>query len=220
MENGNLDSIIHGKGVDQSVISRWTLSERVRVFISIASALDYLHSGYDSPIIHCDLKPSNILLDRDWEAHVSDFGTARILGLHLQDGGSTLSSSAALQGTVGYMAPEFAYMRKVTTKVDVFCFGIIVMEFLTKRRPTGLSEENGLPITLREVVAKALANGIEQLVNIVDPLLTWNVTEDCDEGLVELFTLSLCCTLPDPEHRPNMNEVLSTLVKLQTTLSC
>ena len=103
MENGNLENIIHGKGVDQSVISRWTLSERVRVFISIASALDYLHSGYDFPIVHCELKPSNILLDRDWEAHVSDFGTARILGLHLQDG-STLSSLAVLQGTVGYMA--------------------------------------------------------------------------------------------------------------------
>ena len=104
MENGNLENIIHGKGVDQSVISRWTLSERVRVFISIASALDYLHSGYDFPIVHCDIKPSNILLDREWEAHVSDFGTARILGLHEQ-AGSTLSSSAALQGTVGYMAP-------------------------------------------------------------------------------------------------------------------
>jgi len=108
----------------------------------------------------------------------------------------------------------------VTTKADVFSFGIIVMEFLTKRRPTGLSEENGLPITLRELVAKALANGIEQLVNIVDPLLTRNVTKDNDEVLAELFKLSLCCTIPDPEQRPNTNEVLSALVKLQTTLSC
>ncbi|KAG5029206.1 hypothetical protein JHK87_012720 [Glycine soja] len=146
MENGNLNRIIHDKGVDQSVISRWILSER----------------------------PSNFLLEGEWEAHLSDFGTARILGLHLQDG-STLSSLAVLQGTVGYMAPEFSYMRKVTTKADVFSFGIIVMEFLTKRRPTGLSEEDGLPITLREVVEKALANGIKQLANIVDPLLTWNV---------------------------------------------
>lgn len=205
MENGNLDSIIHDREVDQS---RWTLSERLRVFISIASGLDYLHSGYDFPIVHCDLKPSNILLDRDFEAHVSDFGTARILGLHLQDG-NALSSTAALQGTIGYLAPEFAYMRKVTTKVDVFSFGIIVMEFLTKRRPTGLSEST----SLRDVVAKAVANGTEQLVSIVDPEL---ITKEHGEVLQELFKLSLCCTLSDPEHRPNMNEVLSALVKLNT----
>ncbi|KAE9610647.1 putative protein kinase RLK-Pelle-LRR-XII-1 family [Lupinus albus] len=211
MENGNLDSIIHDKEVDQS---RWTLSERLHVFISIASGLDYLHADYGFPIVHCDLKPSNILLDRDWEAHVSDFGTARILGLHLQDG-STLSSSAALQGTVGYLAPEIAYIRKVTTKVDVFSFGIIIMEFLTRRRPTGLLEEDGVPISLREIAAKALAGGMEQLVKILDPMLTWNVTEDDMDIFTELFRISLCCTFPNPEDRPNMHDVLSTLMKLK-----
>lgn len=91
------------------------------------------------------------------------------------------------------------------------------MEFLTRRRPTGLSEEDdGLPITLHEVVARALANGTEQLVNIVDPMLTCNVTEYHVEVLTELIKLSLLCTLPDPESRPNMNEVLSALMKLQT----
>jgi len=100
-------------------------------------------------------------------------------------------------------------MRKVTTKVDVFSFGIIVMEFLTKRRPTGLSEST----SLRDVVAKAVANGTEQLVSIVDPEL---ITKDHGEVLEELFKLSLCCTLSDPEHRPNMNEVLSALVKLNS----
>ena len=101
MENGNLESIIHDTCLDES---RWTLPERIDILVSVANGLVYLHSGYDFPIVHCDLKPSNILLDRKWEAHVSDFGTAQILGVHLQDG-SSLSSSSAFQGTIGYMAP-------------------------------------------------------------------------------------------------------------------
>lgn len=101
MENGNLDSVIHADRVDQS---RWTLSEIIDVCASIATSLDYLHSGYDFPIVHCDLKPSNILLDGDWVAHVSDFGTARMIGVHQQNG-SSLSSSSVFDGTVGYLAP-------------------------------------------------------------------------------------------------------------------
>lgn len=87
------------------------------------------------------------------------------------------------------------------------------MEFLTKIRPTGLAEEVGLPTSLRDIVAQALANGMDQAINIVDPEL---ITKDNPEVLEELFKLSLCCTLPDPERRPNMNEVLSALVKLKT----
>lgn len=102
-------------------------------------------------------------------------------------------------------------MRKVTTKVDVFSFGVIVMEFLTRRRPTGLSEEAGLPITLPQLVQKALANGTAKLV--LDPHLA--SSDSTKQRVVdELFTLSLSCTSQDPEDRPNMDEVLSSLSKI------
>jgi len=103
MDNGDLDGAIHGLGRDAR---RWTVPERLRVCVSVAHGLVYLHSGYDFPVVHCDVKPSNVLLDGDWEARVSDFGTARMLGVHLTGGAAAQSvTSSAFRGTVGYMAP-------------------------------------------------------------------------------------------------------------------
>ncbi|KAL6206820.1 hypothetical protein ACLB2K_024066 [Fragaria x ananassa] len=213
MENGNLENIIHEDGMNQW---RLTFSQRINILVSIASGLDYLHSGYDFPIVHCDLKPSNILLDDDWEAHVSDFGTARMLGVHLQDG-SSLSTASAFQGTIGYLAPEFAYMRKITTKVDVFSFGVIVMELLTRQRPTGIMEENGQPMSLHQLVEKALANGSHSLLEVLDPMLTSNISKVQEASAEELLKLALICTNQIPEERPIMNEVVCKV--LQWTLS-
>ncbi|KAL0321348.1 UNVERIFIED_CONTAM: LRR receptor-like serine/threonine-protein kinase FLS2 [Sesamum radiatum] len=220
MENGNLEKIIHDPHTDHP---RWPLAERIDALISIANALVYLHSGYDFPIVHCDLKPSNVLLDGKLEAHVSDFGTARILGIHLDDGAS-ISSSSAFEGTIGYLAPafscktsyekyavvsyvpEFAYMRKVTTKVDVFSFGIIVMELITKTRPTGLMDKDGLPITLSQLVQQALQQGINRLYEILDPHLK-SYDSKKQEALEGLLHLALSCTSPDPDDRPDMEQI-------------
>ncbi|KAD3068964.1 hypothetical protein E3N88_36844 [Mikania micrantha] len=209
MENGNLDRIIHDSGIDRS---RWDLPERVDVLVSVSKGLVYLHSGYDFPIVHCDLKPSNILLDEIWEAHVSDFGTARILGVHNQDG-SSVSSASTFQGTIGYLAPEFAYMRKVTTKVDVYSFGIIMMEFITRKRPTGLTEDEGIQFTLPQLIDQALSNGINELIEIIDPDLAYDFSKN--HGVVEqILQLALCCTRMDPNHRPDMNEISVSLTKI------
>lgn len=107
-------------------------------------------------------------------------------------------------------------MRNVTTKVDVFSFGVVVMEFLTKRRPTGLKEEDGLPVSLRQLVEKALASGNKGILQVLDPVLALNASnKDQMEALEELFKLALLCTSPNPEDRSNMKEVLSSLLKLK-----
>lgn len=114
-----------------------------------------------------------------------------------------------------HVSAEFAYMRKVMTKVDIFSFGIIVMEFLTKQRPTGLMEENGLPMSLHQLVEKALANGMKNILQVLDPMLASNISKEQEEIAEELLKLALVCSNPNPDNRPNMNEVLSTLLKLK-----
>lgn len=106
-------------------------------------------------------------------------------------------------------------MRKVTTKVDVFSFGVMVMEFLTRQRPTGLPIENGQPITLPQLVKKAFADGSYRLLSLVDPQLVSVSDISAEEQLVKIFTLALSCTCQEPEGRPDMDEVLSSLSKIR-----
>lgn len=108
---------------------------------------------------------------------------------------------------------EFAYMRKVTTKVDVFSFGIIVMELVTKRRPTGVMDEDGLPITLSQLVQRALHRGVDHLHKIVDPHLSFDSKEE--QVLEGLLHLGLSCTSSDPDTRPHMEQLLTSLSKIQ-----
>lgn len=103
-------------------------------------------------------------------------------------------------------------MRKVTTKVDIFSFGVIVMEFLTRKRPTGLSQENGQPITLPRLVQNAFSDGIESLLQVVDPQLITDIS--MQEQLEKILKLALLCTCQEPEGRPDMDEVLSSLSKI------
>lgn len=125
-----------------------------------------------------------------------------------------LSLSMVLTG-LKHASAEFAYMRKITTKVDLFSFGIIVMELLTKKRPTGLMEENGLPVSLSQLVEKAVANGRRTLLQVLDPMLASNISTEGEKIAEELLKIALLCTNPDPDNRPNMNEVLTALLKLK-----
>ncbi|XP_020705540.1 LRR receptor-like serine/threonine-protein kinase FLS2 [Dendrobium catenatum] len=111
------------------------------------------------------------------------------------------------------MAPEFAYMRRVTTKVDVFSFGIVMMEFFTRKRPTRITEEDGVPLTLNQFVEKALDDGFYTALSIIDPeiYLSGKVEE---EKAIRVLQLALSCTKFTVEDRPTMKEVLSSLLKL------
>jgi len=106
MTNGNLDTWLHPAG-DRHVLNQLGLTQRIDIVVDIADALQYLHHDCQSPIIHCDLKPSNILLDDDMIAHLGDFGVARFYLRSMLASGEDLGSigSVGLKGTIGYIAP-------------------------------------------------------------------------------------------------------------------
>ncbi|KAL3500476.1 hypothetical protein ACH5RR_039569 [Cinchona calisaya] len=108
MENGNLDSWLHPQETDETTVSRYlNLFQRLNIAIDVASALHYLHSHCETTVVHCDIKPCNILLDKDLVAHVGDFGIARLLPktIHASSEQGT-SSAIAFKGSIGYAAPE------------------------------------------------------------------------------------------------------------------
>ncbi|XP_024200439.1 receptor kinase-like protein Xa21 [Rosa chinensis] len=143
--------------------------QRLNILIDVASALECLYHGYETPIIHCDLKPSNILLDDDMGAHVADFGIAKRLG-----GGDSMTRTMTL-ATIGYMAPEYGMEGMVTRRGDVYSFGIVVMETFTRRKP--IDEIFAGEMSLKLWVANSLDAGA--VVKVVDATLL-GIEEDHD----------------------------------------
>ncbi|KAH9668947.1 putative receptor-like protein kinase [Citrus sinensis] len=154
---------------DHLEVCKLTLIQRVNIAIDVASAIEYLHHHCQPPIVHGDLKPSNVLLDHDMVAHVGDFGLAKFLSSHQLDTASKIaSSSIGIKGTVGYVAPEYGMGSEVCMTGDVYSFGILLLEMFTGRRPTDSAFTEGL--TLHEFATMALP---EKVIEIVDPSLLW-----------------------------------------------
>uniref|UniRef100_A0A2N9GJC8 non-specific serine/threonine protein kinase n=1 Tax=Fagus sylvatica TaxID=28930 RepID=A0A2N9GJC8_FAGSY len=183
MTNGSLDIWLHPE-VDIEDQSRDVLSvlQRLNVAIDVASALDYLHNHSMQPIIHCDLKPSNILLDNDMVAHVSDFGLARLLST-ITDSSQKQTSTIGIKGSIGYAAPglrlgvivvvvlaklllEYGMGGEPSTEGDVYSYGVFLLEMFLGKRPTDEMFKDDL--NLHNFVKMALP---DRLVQIVDPTL-------------------------------------------------
>ncbi|KAI0524085.1 hypothetical protein KFK09_003449 [Dendrobium nobile] len=176
MSNGNLDKWLHQPSIfDNDRPKNITIIQRLNIIIDVASAVDYLHNLGPIPIVHCDLKPSNVLLDEDMVAHVSDFGLARLLIDTTKQSSQASTSSIALKGTIGYVAPG-----------DVYSFGIILLELFTGRSPIDETFSEGL--TLHLFVKASL---LERAMDIVDPYLILQEEDDeVGEGLRRMRVVS------------------------------
>ncbi|TYJ39174.1 hypothetical protein E1A91_A04G048400v1 [Gossypium mustelinum] len=204
MSNGNLEKWLHSKNYFLDLI------QRVEIMIDVASAIEHLHNGHPTPIIHCDLKPNNILLDEDMVAHVGDFGIAKLLGE-----GYLMKHTMTL-ATIGYMAPEFGSAGIVSVKCDVYSYGIVLIETFTKKKPTDnfFAEER----TIRHWMESSLPQGAIEIAD-VDLLKREDeyfiVKANCISSIMEL---ALNCSAELPEKRKDMKDVVVELKKIKQRL--
>ncbi|CAN1187567.1 Probable LRR receptor-like serine/threonine-protein kinase At3g47570 [Linum perenne] len=237
LTNGCLEEWLHrtSERVDEPTKSL-TFLQRVDIALGIAYAVDYLHKHCETPIVHCDLKPSNVLLDEDMVAHVGDFGLARFLDEVVDPS----SSSIFIKGTVGYAPPEYGMGNKVSLQGDVYSYGILLLEMFTGRRPTEETFREGL--NLHNIVERALLE--QRTMEVVDPILhnelhgnmrirytnytsnnnseASSSSEDTRSHLEDLLSsileIGVTCSSDTPEDRVSMSEVLSRLTAIRKKL--
>ncbi|KAL9398584.1 hypothetical protein Peur_007545 [Populus x canadensis] len=178
-----------------------TWKQRVTIALDVARGVEYLHSLAQQSFIHRDLKPSNILLGDDMRAKVADFGLVK----NAPDG--NYSMETRLAGTFGYLAPEYAATGRVTTKVDVYAFGVILMEIMTGRKAlddTVPDERAHLVTWFRRVLVNkdSLPKAIDQ---------TLNPDEETLVSIFKVAELAGHCTAREPYQRPDMGHAVNVL---------
>ncbi|KAK4492183.1 hypothetical protein RD792_002981 [Penstemon davidsonii] len=187
-------------------IEALTWNQRVTIALDVARGVEYLHSLAQQSFIHRDLKPSNILLGDDMRAKVSDFGLVK----SSPDG--DYSFETRLAGTFGYLAPEYAATGRVTTKVDVFAFGVILMEIITGRKALDDSlpdEKCHLVTWFRRILVQS--NAIQ---DALDPTLGPSTDEKTFQSILKVAELAGHCTAREPYQRPDMSHAVNVLSPL------
>ncbi|GMY12468.1 probable LRR receptor-like serine/threonine-protein kinase At3g47570 [Fagus crenata] len=224
MPNGSLENWLHmDLETDNGHVKIRNLSllQRTNIAIDVACALNYLHHHCPMPVVHCDLKPSNILFDCDMIAHVGDFGLAKFL---LELTNPEQKSSVGIRGTIGYTPPEYGLGNEVSTKGDVYSYGILLLEMITGKRPTNSVFEGGLnlhnyagmalPNRVMEVVDPKLLNNIDEVIGNPNRSPT-NRTEEC---LISMINVGVACSVELPQERWDISKAISELYLVRDIL--
>ncbi|KAL5576171.1 hypothetical protein UlMin_017870 [Ulmus minor] len=224
MSNGSLDSRLYPHSRNGLVSGSSDLSLIQRVNIS-REGMAYLHHHSPVRVIHCDLKPSNVLLNDDMTALVSDFGIARLV-MTVAGGNAVVenmgnSTANMLTGSIGYIAPEYGFGSNASTKGDVYSFGILVLEMVIRKRPIDDMFVGGLSLPrwvkshyqgrLEKVVDSSLLRASRDQSPEVKKM--WEV------AIGELIELGILCTQESPSTRPTMLDAAYDLDRLKRYLT-
>nr|GMD01016.1 lysM domain receptor-like kinase 4 [Ipomoea batatas] len=210
-ENGALSDAIHpGENGDSTKPLTW--AQRVQIGLDVATGLNYLHSYTSPPHVHKDLKTSNVLLDTNSRAKITNFGLSR--SADAQEGEFALTRH--IVGTKGYMAPEYLEHGLVSPKLDVYAFGVLTLEILTGKDIAELQEREN--IRLSELLLPVLdeETGKQHFTSFLDPSLQGRYPADVAVSLVRLID---SCIKKDASSRPNMDEIVRHFSIAMTTTS-
>ncbi|KAF7848429.1 hypothetical protein BT93_L1952 [Corymbia citriodora subsp. variegata] len=227
MENGSLEEWLYPNlAPNGTPRHRLSFVQRLNIAFDVACAVDYLHHQCQMVVIHCDLKPSNILLDAQMNGHVGDFGLARIFPNAIDDLPACQTSSIALRGTIGYAPPEYGMGSEVSKEGDTYSYGVLLLEIFTGKGPTHDMFKDGL--NLHDYCAMALP---ERVADLADQQLLFCEIEESSiantlsnqrsisahgqECLVTIFKIGVACSAELPQERMKISDAVARLCLLK-----
>ncbi|CAL1358676.1 unnamed protein product [Linum trigynum] len=220
MTNGSLERHLYpSHGLNPGL----SLVQLIGICRDVAEGVAYLHHHSLVRVVHCDLKPSNILLDDDMTALVTDFGISKLVNgvdeLKLVDDSVSFESTDGLLcGSLGYIAPEYGMGKRASTQGDVYSFGVLLLEIITGRRPTDVlfHEGSNLHEWVKSQYPHKLSPIVEQaILRYAAMALPSSLNSVWEDAILEMIDLGLMCTQYNPSTRPTMVDVAHEMGKLK-----